>query len=81
MASSSIPDGEREGKWLWDRRELSSLFAARGLSIMRQGTSTMNVEDAFLQEILANSHDTTPRLIYADWLDEHGDEKGQAGPN
>jgi uncharacterized protein (TIGR02996 family) len=27
----------------------------------------------FMQEILANPDDDTPRLIYADWLDEYGD--------
>jgi uncharacterized protein (TIGR02996 family) len=29
--------------------------------------------DAFLQAILENPDDDTPRLIYADFLDEHGD--------
>jgi uncharacterized protein (TIGR02996 family) len=29
--------------------------------------------DAFFQDILANPDDDTPRLVYADWLDEHGD--------
>jgi uncharacterized protein (TIGR02996 family) len=27
----------------------------------------------FMQEILANPDDDTPRLIYADWLEEHGE--------
>jgi uncharacterized protein (TIGR02996 family) len=30
-------------------------------------------DDAFLQAILENLDDDTPRLVYADWLDEHGD--------
>jgi uncharacterized protein (TIGR02996 family) len=30
-------------------------------------------DDAFLQAILENPDDDTPRLIYADYLDEHGD--------
>jgi uncharacterized protein (TIGR02996 family) len=30
-------------------------------------------EEAFLQEIIAHPDDDTPRLIYADWLDETGD--------
>jgi uncharacterized protein (TIGR02996 family) len=34
--------------------------------------------DAFLQEILAHPDDDTPRLIYADWLDEHGGPAGEA---
>src|SRR5262245_36776173 len=29
--------------------------------------------DDFLQEILADPDDDVPRLIYADWLEEHGD--------
>jgi uncharacterized protein (TIGR02996 family) len=33
----------------------------------------MTHEDAFLQAILESPDDDTPRLIYADWLDEHGD--------
>jgi len=28
--------------------------------------------DAFLTDIIANPEDDTPRLIYADWLEEHG---------
>lgn len=31
------------------------------------------VSDAFLQDILDDPADDTPRLIFADWLDEHGD--------
>jgi uncharacterized protein (TIGR02996 family) len=30
-------------------------------------------EQAFLQDILANPDDDAPRLIFADWLEEHGD--------
>jgi uncharacterized protein (TIGR02996 family) len=32
----------------------------------------MNQDDAFLASIIENPDDDTPRLIYADWLDEHG---------
>jgi uncharacterized protein (TIGR02996 family) len=32
----------------------------------------MTPDDAFLQDIVAHPDDDTPRLIYADWLDEHG---------
>src|SRR5262245_46053167 len=28
---------------------------------------------AFLDDIVANPDDDAPRLVYADWLDEHGD--------
>lgn len=31
------------------------------------------MQDAFLQAILENPDEDSPRLIYADWLDEHGD--------
>jgi uncharacterized protein (TIGR02996 family) len=30
-------------------------------------------DDAFLQAILESPDDHTPRLVYADWLDKHGD--------
>ncbi len=33
----------------------------------------MNQADAFLQAISEKPDDDTPRLVYADWLDEHGD--------
>ncbi|MCA9068942.1 MAG: TIGR02996 domain-containing protein, partial [Planctomycetaceae bacterium] len=33
----------------------------------------MSSHEAFLKEIVANPDDLTPRLIYADWLDEQGD--------
>jgi uncharacterized protein (TIGR02996 family) len=36
------------------------------------------VREAFLEDILAHPSDTAPRLIYADWLDEHGDRKEDA---
>jgi uncharacterized protein (TIGR02996 family) len=38
----------------------------------------MKQEDAFLQAICENPDDDTSRLVYADWLDEHGDEVGRA---
>jgi uncharacterized protein (TIGR02996 family) len=34
----------------------------------------MTYDDAFLQAILESPDDDTPRLIYADWLDEHGQD-------
>ncbi|MBY0230983.1 MAG: TIGR02996 domain-containing protein, partial [Gemmataceae bacterium] len=30
--------------------------------------------DAFLEAILADPHDDAHRLVYADWLEENGDE-------
>src|SRR5262245_30371450 len=32
----------------------------------------MTHDDAFLQDITSHPQDDTPRLIYADWLEEHG---------
>src|SRR4051794_40504879 len=34
-------------------------------------------EEAFLQEIAANPEDDTPRLIFADWLEERGDSQAE----
>src|SRR5215203_3911185 len=31
--------------------------------------------DALIAAILANPDEDTPRLVYADWLQEHGDEE------
>src|SRR4051794_7736257 len=31
-------------------------------------------DDAFLADIVEHPQDDTPRLVYADWLTEHGDE-------
>jgi uncharacterized protein (TIGR02996 family) len=33
----------------------------------------MNERDAFIRGIAANVYDDTPRLAFADWLDEHGE--------
>jgi uncharacterized protein (TIGR02996 family) len=38
----------------------------------------MTHADAFLQDILANPEDDGPRLIFADWLEEHGGPAGAA---
>lgn len=37
----------------------------------------MSAESEFLAEIVANPRDLTPRLIYADWLEENGDPRGE----
>jgi uncharacterized protein (TIGR02996 family) len=37
----------------------------------------MSQEEHFLQAILAAPDDDTPRLVYADWLDERGDPRGE----
>ena len=33
----------------------------------------MTEDEAFLQDILASPDDDAPRLVYADWLEDHGD--------
>ncbi|QJW93152.1 TIGR02996 domain-containing protein [Frigoriglobus tundricola] len=38
----------------------------------------MTERDALLRAICANPDDDTPRLVYADWLDEHGDRRDRA---
>jgi uncharacterized protein (TIGR02996 family) len=38
----------------------------------------MDERKALLKVIAANPDEDTPRLIYADWLDEHGDENDRA---
>ena len=37
----------------------------------------MNTEEAFERDILDHPFDDTCRLIYADWLEERGDERGE----
>src|SRR5215470_1619052 len=37
----------------------------------------MPEQDAFLQAILAEPDDDGLRLMYADWLEEHGDPRGE----
>src|SRR5450755_976841 len=37
----------------------------------------MTHDDAFLQAILERPDDDAPRLLYADWLDERGDPRGE----
>src|SRR5262252_3159682 len=33
----------------------------------------MDLAEGFLQDIIERPDDDVPRLVYADWLDEHGD--------
>jgi uncharacterized protein (TIGR02996 family) len=37
----------------------------------------MAIEDAFLHDILTHPDDDAPRLIYADWLEEHNNPRGE----
>jgi uncharacterized protein (TIGR02996 family) len=40
---------------------------------LRQRASAVSDADGLLQDILDHPDDDAPRLVYADWLDEHGD--------
>jgi uncharacterized protein (TIGR02996 family) len=40
------------------------------------GKTTMHDEEGFLHAIKANPRDDVPRLVYADWLEERGDPRG-----
>ena len=56
---------------------------ARVGRVLRDGTD-MSDQEALLKAIVANPDDDTPRLMYADWLDEHLPDKGPspaAGPS
>lgn len=37
----------------------------------------MSIEDSFIQAATAHPEDEAPRLIYADWLEERGDPRGE----
>jgi uncharacterized protein (TIGR02996 family) len=37
----------------------------------------MTDEDAFLQTILTSPHDPSPKLVFADWLEERGDPRAE----
>jgi uncharacterized protein (TIGR02996 family) len=37
----------------------------------------MSLEDAFLRAVLADPDDDEPRLVYADWLEERDDPRGE----
>ena len=36
------------------------------------------IQDAFLRDIIEHRDDDAPRLVYADWLEDHG-ERDRAG--
>src|SRR5262249_2108401 len=42
-----------------------------------QGRRTMTHDEAFLQAIIEDPDDIAPRLVYADWLEERGDPRGE----
>src|SRR5262249_61133102 len=40
--------------------------------MIRSGRRAMTTEDAFILDILEYPDDDTPRLVFADWLDDQG---------
>src|SRR5207249_956021 len=40
-------------------------------------TASMTLHNAFLLDILEHPDDDTPRLVYADWLMERGEPRGE----
>src|SRR5437762_1999256 len=49
----------------------------RWAPIPKPSRSPMNQADAFVQAILDDPDDDSLRLIYADWLEERGDPRGE----
>jgi uncharacterized protein (TIGR02996 family) len=45
--------------------------------LARVNSAPTTEDDALLRAVLANPADDAPRLIYADWLDERGDPRGE----
>lgn len=50
-----------------------SLIGSRSAARPLRVEETMSGDDGFLDAILASPADDTPRLVYADWLDDNGD--------
>src|SRR5947209_5545533 len=48
-----------------------------GAAASHAGETLMNVEDGFLRAIIDHPYDDTPRLVYADWLEEQGDLRNE----
>src|SRR5206468_7966092 len=68
----------------WSSRCRAAATGSRGGRIMAHGRTrhgrpeeSMPTEEAFIQAIIADPDDDAPRLIYADWLDERGDPRGE----
>jgi uncharacterized protein (TIGR02996 family) len=43
---------------------------------MGDGDVALSDEEAFIRTLVAQPGDATPRLVYADWLDDRGDRRG-----
>src|SRR6187402_2898783 len=53
------------------RSSFESVDKALQGSVMAKKTATTQ-EQGFLADIVANPADDTPRLVFADWLEDHG---------
>jgi uncharacterized protein (TIGR02996 family) len=52
-------------------------FVGRSAAPRNEDSSLMDAS-AFLQDIIEHPDDDTPRLVFADWLDDHGNEAERA---
>src|SRR4051812_20344131 len=59
--------------WPWRRRESIRRWPASCASTVRGSKESAMSATALLADILEHHDDDTPRLVYADWLDEHGE--------
>jgi uncharacterized protein (TIGR02996 family) len=57
---------------LWQER--LALTRTKGTAMPPSKGTSRPEEAGFLQDILAHPDDDAPRLVYADWLDDHGEE-------
>jgi uncharacterized protein (TIGR02996 family) len=68
-AAVKVHDPGRDDPWTRQMaREIC--FALPAIAPLRPSVGP--VEAAFLRDILAHPEDDTPRLVFADWLEEHG---------
>jgi uncharacterized protein (TIGR02996 family) len=76
LAVSFASDSGLGKNWLNKPESLAnetSLYVAR-MSFPTARSNIMSDHDAFLRTIFDEPDDDTPRLVYADWLQENGDE-------
>lgn len=71
----ALPDLAPGGHPLWERGQAEAAFVSRLLSHMHSTGSTYVPSDqvGFLRSIHDAPWDDAPRLVYADWVQEHGD--------
>src|SRR5262249_36539754 len=80
--------GGRVGGWGGEKKEKSPRKARPGkgrpaspgggrAATHLKGAAVMNEDTAFLRAIVADPKDDAARLVYADWLEEHGDPRAE----